>query len=63
MNGSQYVSVTGVGNVYAGGSSLTAQAPLSISNDVISIDLSSYATKQYVDDAIAAIANLEEGEF
>lgn len=63
VNGSQYVSVTGVGNVYAGGSTLTATAPLSISNDVISIDLSAYATKQYVDDAIAAIASLEEEEF
>jgi hypothetical protein len=63
VNGSQYVSVAGVGNVYAGGNSLTATAPLSISNDVISIDLTAYATKQYVDDAIAAIANLEEEEF
>ena len=26
-------------------------------------DLSAYATKQYVDDAIAALANLEEEEF
>lgn len=26
-------------------------------------DLSAYATKQYVDDAIAAIVNLEEEEF
>lgn len=63
VNGSQYVSVTGVGNVYAGGSTLTATAPLSISNDVISIDLSAYTTKQYVGDAIAAIASLEEEEF
>ena len=63
VNGSQYVSVAGVGNVYAGGSTLTATAPLSISNDVISIDLTAYATKQYVDDAIAAIASLEEEEF
>ena len=63
VNSSQYVSVAGVGNVYAGGSSLTATAPLSISNDIISIDLTSYATKQYVDDAIAAILDLEEEEF
>lgn len=63
VNGSQYVSVAGVGNVYAGGSSLTATAPLSISNGIISVDLTSYATKQYVDDAIAAILDLEEEEF
>ena len=63
VNGSQYVSVAGVGNVYASGSSLTATAPLSISNDIISVDLTSYATKQYVDDAIAAILDLEEEEF
>ena len=39
-------------------------SPLSIdANNVISIDLTSYATKQYVDDAIAAILDLEEEEF
>lgn len=37
------VSVVGVGNVYAGGASYTAQSPLDITNDVISIDLSGYA--------------------
>ncbi|NHM15797.1 hypothetical protein GMI69_03805 [Eggerthellaceae bacterium zg-887] len=37
------VSATGLGNVFGGGSSLTAQSPLDIANDVISIDLSGYA--------------------
>ena len=55
------VSVLGVGNVYAGGSSLTAQSPLDITNDVISIDLSSYATQAWVTQQIqAAIANLDD---
>ena len=58
------VSATGLGNVFGGGATYTASSPLSIdANDVISIDLTSYATKQYVDDAIAAIASLEEEEF
>ncbi|MBR3160917.1 MAG: collagen-like protein [Atopobiaceae bacterium] len=60
---SMNVSVLGVGNVYAGGSSLTAQSPLDITNDVISIDLSSYATKQYVDDALANLDDLSEVSF
>ncbi len=39
------VSVLGVGNVYSGGASYTVQSPLSIyANDVISVDLSAYAT-------------------
>ncbi len=42
---------------------INAQSPLSYSVGTLSIDLSSYATKQYVDDAIAAPANLEEEEF
>ena len=42
---------------------INAQSPLSYSGGTLSIDLSSYATKQYVDDAIAALANLEEEEF
>ncbi|MBR1830582.1 MAG: hypothetical protein IJ781_13985, partial [Atopobiaceae bacterium] len=57
------VAVEGVGNVYAGGSSLAAQSPLSIDDGVISIDLSGYATTQYVDDAIAALDDLSEEEF
>ena len=80
------VQVEGVGNVYSGGSSLTAQSPLSIANDVISIDLSAYAalagatftgavsgvtptadanfaTKKYVDDAIAALDDLSGVSF
>ena len=43
--------------------STCAQSPLSYSGGTLSIDLTSYATKQYVDDAIAALANLEEEEF
>ena len=42
---------------------INAQSPLSYSGGTLTIDLSSYATKQYVDDAIAALANLEEEEF
>lgn len=42
---------------------INAQNPLSYSGGTLSIDLTSYATKQYVDDAIAALANLEEEEF
>ncbi|NHM15256.1 collagen-like protein [Eggerthellaceae bacterium zg-887] len=42
---------------------INAQSPLSYSGGTLSIDLTSYATKQYVDDAIAALANLEEEEF
>lgn len=37
------ISVEGVGNVYGGGSTLTATSPLDITNDVTSIDLSGYA--------------------
>ena len=42
---------------------INAQSPLSYSGGTLSIDLTSYATKQYVDDAMAALANLEEEEF
>lgn len=42
---------------------INAQSPLSYTGGTLSIDLTSYATKQYVDDAIAALANLEEEEF
>ena len=58
------VSVLGLGCVFCGGASYTASSPLSIysSND-ISIDLSSYATRQYVDDAIAALDDLSEVGF
>ena len=42
---------------------INAQSPLSYSGGTLSINLTSYATKQYVDDAIAALANLEEEEF
>ena len=63
VNSTANVHVVGVGNVYAGGSSLAAQSPLSIADGVISIDLSSYATKQYVDDAIAALDDLSEVSF
>ena len=80
------ISVEGVGNVYGGGSTLTAASPLDITNDVISIDLSAYATlagatftgavsgiaptadanfatKKYVDDAIAALDDLSGVSF
>ena len=60
---SGYATVTaeGIGNVFGGGSSLTAQSPLDITNDVISIDLSSYATQNWVTQQInAAIANLDD---
>ncbi len=58
------VSVLGLGCVFGGSASYTASSPLSIdsSND-ISIDLSSYATTQYVDDAIAALDDLSEVGF
>ena len=45
------------------GTTFTPTSPLSLSNGTLSIDLTAYATKQYVDDAIAALANLEEEEF
>ena len=62
--GGCFVYGTGLGNVFGGGATYTASSPLSIdASNVISIDLTSYATKQYVDDAIAAITNLEEEEF
>ncbi|MBP3885796.1 MAG: collagen-like protein [Olsenella sp.] len=57
------VQVEGVGNVYGGGSTITAQSPLSIDNGVLSIDLSAYATKQYVDDKLAALDDLSGVSF
>jgi hypothetical protein len=36
------VTVVGIGNVFGGGASYTAQSPLDITNDVISIDLTGY---------------------
>ncbi|MBQ9002339.1 MAG: BppU family phage baseplate upper protein [Eggerthellaceae bacterium] len=47
----------------ASGTTFTPSSPLSLSGGVLSIDLSSYATRQYVDDAIAALADLSEEEF
>ena len=80
------VNAVGLGNVFAGGTSLSASSPLSIANDNISIDLSAYAalagatftgavsgiaptadanfaTKKYVDDAIAALDDLSGVSF
>lgn len=61
------VRAIGLGNVFSGGSSLTAQSPLSISNDVISVDLSGYATQtwvtQQIEAAIADLNDLSEQEF
>lgn len=80
------VSATGIGHVFAGGTSLSASSPLSIANDTISIDLSAYATlagatftgavsgiaptadanfatKKYVDDAIATLDDLSGVSF
>jgi len=45
------------------GTTFTPASPMSLSNGVLSIDLSSYATKQYVDDAIAALADLSNESF
>ena len=84
------LSATGLGNIYnsnvSGGTALSAMSPLTITNGVISIDLTGYAalagatftgavsgiaptanahfaTKKYVDDAIAALVNLDEESF
>lgn len=80
------VNAVGLGNVFSGGTSLSASSPLSIANDTISIDLSAYAalagatftgavsgiaptadanfaTKKYVDDAIAALDDLSGVSF
>lgn len=80
------VNAVGLGNVFSGGTSLSAASPLSIANDTISIDLSGYAplagatftgavsgiaptadanfaTKKYVDDAIAALDDLSGVSF
>lgn len=46
------------------GATYTASSPLAIdANNDISIDLSAYATKQYVDDAIAALDDLSGVSF
>ena len=47
----------------ADGTTFTPASPLTLSDGILSIDLSSYATKQYVDDAISALNDLTEEEF
>lgn len=46
-----------------GSTDITATAPLSLTDGTLSIDLSSYATTAYVDEKIAAIADLDGTEF
>ena len=47
----------------ADGTTFTPSSPLSLSGGTLSIDLSAYATKQYVDNAIADLVDLSEEEF
>lgn len=47
----------------ADGTAFAPAPPLSLAGGTLSIDLSSYATRQYVDQAVSSLANLEEEEF